>query len=128
VVNIELGNCHDGVSAIEGGFEALAGLGIIGGDKVAMQIVEERVEMNHVPRHVVGPFEHLGSNVDQECIRGPTSEDHNFCWGVVHQKKQHSRARFDGSVSDLVWVKAKQFESPEQEAGVLEQFPDKGVN
>ena len=80
VMSVKFWNRHDGVSAIEGCFEALAGSGGIRGDEVSVQSVEERVEVDHVPRHVVGPFEDLGSNADQECIRGPASKDHNLCW------------------------------------------------
>jgi hypothetical protein len=78
VMNVELRNCHDVVSAIEGRFESLAGSGIIWRDEVAMRSIEERVKVDHVARHVIGPFEDLGSNVDQKCIRGPTAKDHNF--------------------------------------------------
>jgi hypothetical protein len=80
VMYVELRNSHDGVSAIEGGLEALAGSGVISGNKVAIGGIKERVEVDHIPRHVVGPFEDLRSDVDQEGIRGPTSEDHYLCW------------------------------------------------
>jgi hypothetical protein len=76
VMNVEL-RCHDVVSAIEGRFESLAGSGIIWRDEVAMRSIEERVKVDHVARHVIGPFEDW-SNVDQKCIRGPTAKDHNF--------------------------------------------------
>jgi hypothetical protein len=75
VMDVELWNRHDVVSAIEGRLEALAGSGIIRCDEVSMWSVEKRVEVDHVARHVIGPFEDLGSDVDQECIRGPTSKD-----------------------------------------------------
>ena len=55
-----------------------------------MRSVEERVEMDHVARHVICPFEHLGSDVDKECIRRPTAEDHDFSGGVVHEEEGHS--------------------------------------
>jgi hypothetical protein len=80
-MHVELRNSHDGVSAIEGGCEGLAGAGVIGSNEVLGVCIEERVEVDHVPGHVVGPFEYLWSNVDQECIRGgPSSKDHYLCW------------------------------------------------
>jgi hypothetical protein len=41
VMDAELWNCHDVVSAIEGRLEALAGLGIIRCDEVSVRSVEE---------------------------------------------------------------------------------------
>jgi hypothetical protein len=127
VMDVELWNRHDVVSAIEGRLEALAGSGIIRCDEVSMWSVEERVEVDHVARHVIGPFEDLGSDVDQECIRGPTSKDHNFCRGVVHEEERHCGSRPKGLVPNLFRVKPKSFKSPEYVAGVSEQFPDKIV-
>jgi hypothetical protein len=49
VMHVELRNSHDGVSAIEGGFEALACSGVAWRDEIAMGSIEERVEMDHVP-------------------------------------------------------------------------------
>jgi len=89
--------------------------------------IEERVEVDHVARHVIGPFENLWSNVDQECIRGPTSEDHYFCRGVVHEEERHCGSRPKGLVPDFVRVEPEGFESPEYGAGVSEQFFDKFV-
>ena len=63
VMYVELRNSYDGVSAIEGGFEARAGSGVIRSDEISMGSIEERVEVDHVPRHVVCPFENLGSDV-----------------------------------------------------------------
>jgi hypothetical protein len=40
--------------------------------------VKEQVEGDHVARHVVGPFQDLGSDVDEEGIGGPPTEDHNL--------------------------------------------------
>ncbi len=68
VMHVKFWNRHDGVSAIEGGLEALAGAGGISCDEISGRSVEERVEVYHVPRHGVGPFENLRSDVDQECI------------------------------------------------------------
>jgi Na+-translocating ferredoxin:NAD+ oxidoreductase RnfA subunit len=68
VMHVELWNSHDRVSAIEGCFEALAGAGVVSSDEVSRGSIKERVEVCHVPRHVVGPFENLGSDVDQECV------------------------------------------------------------
>jgi hypothetical protein len=127
VMYVELRNSHDVVSAIEGGFEALAGSGVIGTDKVLVICVEERVEVDHVPRHVMGPFEDLGSNVDQECIRGPAAKDHYFCWRVVHEEEGHGGAGSNGTVSNFMRVKAEGVESPENIAGVSKQCSDKGV-
>jgi hypothetical protein len=50
VMHVELCNGHDGVSAIEGGFEALACSGVIWrNEEVAMGSIEEQVEVDHVP-------------------------------------------------------------------------------
>ena len=38
--------------------------------------------------HVICPFEHLGSDVDKECIRRPTAKDHDFSGGVVHDEEE----------------------------------------
>jgi hypothetical protein len=35
--------------------------------------------VDHVARHVMGPFEDLGAYVNQEGVGGPSSEDHNLC-------------------------------------------------
>jgi hypothetical protein len=48
VMDAELWNRHDVVSAIEGCLEALAGSGIIWCDQVSMRSVEERVKVDHV--------------------------------------------------------------------------------
>jgi hypothetical protein len=85
-MDVELWNRHDFVSAIEGRLEALAGSGIIWCDEISMWSVEERVKVDHVARHVIGPLEDLWSNVDQEGIRRPTAKDHNFCRGMVHEE------------------------------------------
>jgi hypothetical protein len=112
-MNVELRNCHDVDSAIEGHLEALAGSGVIRRDEVSVRSIEKRVKMDHVARHIVGPFEHLWADVDQECIRGPTSKDHNFCRGMVDEEKRHRGAPPNGLVPDLVGVEPKRFETPE---------------
>jgi hypothetical protein len=33
---------------------------------------------DHAATHARCPFLYLGSNVSEECVRGPASEDHNF--------------------------------------------------
>jgi hypothetical protein len=43
MMHVELRNCDDGVSAIEGSCEALAGAGVVSGDEIAMGSIEERV-------------------------------------------------------------------------------------
>ena len=127
VMDVELWNRHDVVSAIEGRLEALAGSGVIRCDEVSMWSVEERVKVDHVARHVIGPFEDLGSDVDQECIRGPAAEDHNFCRGVVHEEERHCGSRPKGLVPNFHRVEPEGFGSPEYRAGVSEQFSDKIV-
>jgi len=57
VMDAELWNRHDVVSAIEGRLEALAGSGVIRCGEVLVRSVKERVEVDHVARHVVCPFE-----------------------------------------------------------------------
>ena len=91
-MNVEFWHCHDRVTAIEGLLKPLAGSGVVRCDEVAAGGVKERVEVDHVAGHVVRPFEDLRPNVDQECIGGPSAEDHNFCWGVVHEKESHGGA------------------------------------
>jgi translation initiation factor IF-1 len=59
VMNVELRNCHDVVSAIEGRLSRLRVRGS-SGDEVAMWSIEERVKVDHVARHVIGPFEDWG--------------------------------------------------------------------
>ena len=61
----------------------------MGGGNVVKADVEERVEGNHVSGHVVGPFEDLGSNVHQESVGRPASEDHDLCRQVVLQEEGH---------------------------------------
>ena len=78
-MDVELWNRHDAVSAIEGRLEAFAGSGIIRGDEVSVRSIEERVKvLEHVARHISGPFEDLWSDVDQECTRRPMAKDHIF--------------------------------------------------
>jgi hypothetical protein len=48
VMDVELWNRHDFVSAIEGRLEALAGSGVIWCDEISMWSVEERVKVDHV--------------------------------------------------------------------------------
>ena len=127
VMYVELWNRHDVVSAIEGRLEALAGSGIIWCDEGSVRSIEERVKVDHVTRHVIGPFENLWTDVDQECIRGPPSEDHDFCRGVVHEEERHRSSRPKGLVPNFQGVKPECLESPEYRAGVSEQFSDIGV-
>jgi hypothetical protein len=53
VMDAELRNRHDVVSAIEGRLEALAGSGVIWCKEVSVRSIEERVKVDHVARHVV---------------------------------------------------------------------------
>jgi hypothetical protein len=46
----------------------ICGFGVVGCSKILEGSIEERVKLDHVPRHVMGPFENLGLNVDQQCI------------------------------------------------------------
>jgi hypothetical protein len=127
VINVELRHSHDGVSAIEGLFQALAGAGIIRSNDVSVWDIEKGVEMNHVTGHVVGPLKYLGANIDKEGIRGPPTEDHDLRWGVVHEKESHSCSRSNGTVTNFVGVETKGFEAPIQGASVTKQFSDEGV-
>jgi hypothetical protein len=83
--------------------------------------------VDHVPGHVVCPFEHLRSDVDKECIRGPSSKDHYFCRGMVHQEERHCCSGSDGSVPNFVRVKAERSKTPEETACVSKQVSDEGV-
>ena len=89
-MNVEFWHCHDRVTAIEGLLKPLAGSGVVRCDEVAAGGVKERVEVDHVAGHVVRPFEDLRPDVDKERVRRPSAEDHNFCWGVVHEEEGHS--------------------------------------
>jgi hypothetical protein len=127
VINVELRHRHDGVSAIEGLFQALAGAGIIGGDDIAVGNIEKGVEMNHVARHVVGPLKDLGANIDKEGIRGPPTEDHDLRGGVIHEEESHCGSRSNGAITNFARVETKSFESSVQGASVTKQFSDEGV-
>jgi hypothetical protein len=48
-----------------------------------LSCVKIGVELDHVGRHVVCPFHHLGTDVHEERIRGPSSEEHNLIHRVV---------------------------------------------
>jgi hypothetical protein len=50
--------------AIEGVFEALAGVGVVSYNEVPMESIEERVQVYHVPGHIVSPGKDLWLNVD----------------------------------------------------------------
>jgi hypothetical protein len=62
--------------------KALAGSGIVKGDKVAAGGIKERVEVDHVAGPVVCPFENLWPDVYEERVRGPWAEDHDFSRGT----------------------------------------------
>jgi hypothetical protein len=52
--------------------------------------VKEGVCLCHVHRHVVGPFEHLGTDANQEGFRKPAAKQHDAVTGVVHEKQGHT--------------------------------------
>jgi hypothetical protein len=72
-MDVQFWHCHDRVTAIEGCLQALAGAGVVGGNHVSVRSIEEGVQVDHVARHVVGPFEDLRADVDKKGILGPAS-------------------------------------------------------
>jgi hypothetical protein len=86
MMQMELWHHNDGVATIEGLEKRLTETRIVGGDGIDMRGVEKGVVPYHVRGHVIGPFEYLGSNVDQECIRGPPSKDHDLGNRMVHEE------------------------------------------
>jgi hypothetical protein len=92
-----------------------------------MRSIEEQVNVDHVAWHVIGPFECLGLNADQECIRRPAAKDHCFCRRVLHEEQGHGSAGPKGLVANLMGVKLENVESPKHGAGAFEQFSDKVV-
>jgi hypothetical protein len=83
---------YDGVTAIEGLEKALPFARIVGGNGIGVCGIEEGVVVDHVVRHVVGPFEDLWSNIDHKSIRGPSAEDYYFGDRVIHEEKGHGGA------------------------------------
>ena len=77
VLQMECGHLHGRAAAIQLDRFA-ANAGVVGGGDIVESDVEERVEGDHVSRHVVGPFEYLGSDVDEEGVGGPSAEDHDL--------------------------------------------------
>ena len=68
---------------------------------------EERVNVDHVAAHVVGPFQHLWAYVDEECFGRPSSEEHDSCGGYVLEEECHCGTRSDGLISDFFGVEAE---------------------
>ena len=79
----------------------------MGGGDVVEADVEERVEGDHVSRHVVGPFEDLWADVDEEGVGRPPSKDHDLGGRVVLQEEGHGGARPDGPVADLMRMESE---------------------
>ena len=77
---------YDGVAAIEGLEKPSRETGIVDGDGVSARGIEKGIVLYHVGGHIIGPFEYLGTDVDHECIGGPTSEDHDLGHRVIHEK------------------------------------------
>jgi hypothetical protein len=51
---------------------------------------EEGVEVDHVARHVVGPFEDLRSDVNEDGIGGTSAKkDHDIGGGMVREEESH---------------------------------------
>lgn len=46
--------------------------------------VEEFIDLDHIARHIVGPFEDLRPNVIKEGIGGPATHNHDLVRGMVH--------------------------------------------
>jgi hypothetical protein len=92
---------NDGVAAIEGLEKPLLETRIVGGNGFGKSGIEEGVVLDHVFRHVVGPFEDLGPNVGQKGVGGPTTKDHNFGHRVVHQEQGHGCSGANGFVADV---------------------------
>ena len=57
--------------------------------------------MDHVARHLIGPFEDLRSKVYEEGVGRPTSEYHDFVDGVIHEEQAHGGAGTDGLDAEI---------------------------
>ncbi len=75
------------------------------------------VVFDHVGAHVVGPFEDLRSDVDQERIGGPTTKNHDFVDGVIVEEEGHGSAGAKGVGADFGRVEAEGFVSAAKLAG-----------
>ena len=92
----------DGAPAAPG-----AGVGCGSSGRFEFGSVEERIKGCHLLAHVVGPFEYLWSDVDEEGIGGPPPEDHDAGGGDIVEEQGHRGSRADGFVSDFVCVEAE---------------------
>ena len=67
-----------------------------------VDVVEVEV-LHHACRHVRCPLENLGLDVDEEGVRGPSSQDHYFKDGLVGEEQGHCCSGANGMGADLVW-------------------------
>ena len=57
--------------------------------------------MDHIAAELIGPLEHLGSDVVEEGIGRPASQEHNLGDGVVHEEEGHCSAGPERFCSDV---------------------------
>ena len=78
----------------------------------------------HVFRHDTCPFEHLGADIYQEGIAGPSTENFDTFGGVVHHKKRHGCAGPDGSGAKVLGFESKTVSGAFEAANRLQEGGD----
>jgi hypothetical protein len=68
--------CKDG-----GTIEQLSGSGVFSVGALVVRGVQEGVVFDHVGAHVVGPFEDLWLDIDEEGVGRPTPKNHDLVDG-----------------------------------------------
>lgn len=63
--------------------------------------VEKGIVLDHIAAKLIGPFENLGSNVVEEGVGGPASQEHDLGDGMVHEKEGHGGSGSEGFGSDV---------------------------
>ena len=63
--------------------------------------VEEGIVVDHIAAKLIGPLENLGSNVVEEGIGGPASQEHDLGDRVIHEKEGHGGSGPEGFGPDV---------------------------
>ena len=127
VIQMESGN--DDCWAIEGRVVTVCSCSGVGcGCMVAHLDVKEGVDGDHFAAHVVGPFEDLGSNVGEERVGGPPTEDHDLGCRDVVDEEGHSCSRPYRFVSYFVWAESEGGFASKGGAGGPQDFEDVGAS
>jgi hypothetical protein len=71
-MEMKLGHQNYRCTAIQGA-GPLAGVIGVGWDRLGLADIEEVVELDHVARHVIRPFQNLGANVNKEGVARPAA-------------------------------------------------------